>query len=86
MDPGFLHSTILSNLTPGETVFYDFGYGNDTSTRSPVFSFVAPRATDRDDDEDNDVGDDDEASFTFLLTSDMGIGGITPAMKLKTAA
>ena len=63
LDPGYLHSAKLVNLPPGKEIFYDFG-GNRVEERSQLYSFIAPRTH------------ENEETFSFLLTSDMGIGGI----------
>jgi hypothetical protein len=63
LHPGYLHTATMLNLQAGQLYHYDFG-GNGSMERSPVYTFTAPRK------------DNDDESFTFLMTSDMGIGGI----------
>ena len=81
LDPGYLHSATLKNLTPGTSIFYDFGASNGTTVlRSPVYSFIAPRAPEdgSSSSSTSSSSSSSSSSFTFLLTSDMGIGGILP--------
>jgi hypothetical protein len=63
LHPGYLHTASMLNLFPGKKYHYSFG-GNKSKERSPIYTFTAPRET------------NDDKSFTFLMTSDMGIGGI----------
>ena len=66
LDPGQLHHAIMQPLAPAMRVYYAFSAGGVGGSSSPVYSFMAPRAA------------GDTTPFTFLVTSDMGIGGIAP--------
>lgn len=65
LDPGALHTAIMQPLAfaPGTRVYYTFGDSTGNHP-SPVYSFVAPRAPAA------------PSAFTFMVTADMGIGGI----------
>ena len=63
LDPGQLHHAIMQPITPASRVYYAF---STAGVSGPVYSFTAPRPA------------GDKTPFTFLATSDMGIGGIAP--------
>jgi hypothetical protein len=78
LDPGFIHTAVLTPLPPpGHPVYYSFGatvaFGGggaddraDPTARSATYSFVSPRPP------------GDHTAFSFLYTADAGIGAVPP--------
>jgi hypothetical protein len=68
LDPGYLHSSIMSPLSSGAIIYYQFGNNDDdengNNLMSEIYSFTAPKVP------------GDMSSFSFLVTADAGIGAI----------
>jgi hypothetical protein len=65
LHPGYLHTATMVRLQQGKRYYYTFGSSTNIAARSPVYSFVAPR--------EEEIP---SSTFTFIVTGDMGIGGI----------